>query len=365
MTGIVRAVLPAMAALCFACDGGSDAPADAAPSSDATEDAIEDAAPPDPIAVAFEPLDVADAPLAWGMVIAWLDDTRAVVFGGTDATDTDGTTLDRTWLFDASTSQPTWTAIDASGPGPRYCACAAYDSTRDRVVMMGGRTLDAPLSIAPETWELDVSARTWTKVDVETPSSVIGCAMAYAREPGALFLFGGAGRSGTSDRTYRFDPDAPAWVEIAGDAPSQRYDPAFVAMPDGHSLLLFAGALSAMGAGFFSDVWMFDAADESWREVSPDGMGPPGRRTPWLVLDADRGFWLAFGFDGEMKPMGDAWYFDLASATFSEWSLEGGPTARGFSPALPGGADSLGFAIGGYDGVGPAPDAWRLVRTAP
>lgn len=343
-------------------DGGGTTTEDAAaPDSGATP-------PADPRAVRFAAIDSpAEGPLqVWGYAVARIDDARAVVFGGTNASGAAGTTLDGTWLFDAATTPPVMTRIDASGPAPRYCGCAAWDPVRERVVMMGGRDLTAPLGVPPETWELDLETARWTRIDVDTPGSVIGCALAYASEPGAMYLFGGAGAGGPSARTYRWDPSAPAWIELAAEGPSARYDAIFTALPGGRRLLVHAGSYGAMGAAFFSDVWIFDAVDESYREIAAEGAAPEGRRTPWLVVDVvdgeARGFWAAMGYDGRMLPLGDAWYFDFEARTWTPLPLEPLPEARGFAPALPGGPSALGTMLGGFGASTAMRDVWQLVR---
>ena len=110
--------------------------------------------------------------------------------------------------------------------------------------------------------------------------------MAWSRERGALYLFGGGGMAaGFSARTYRYDPAGPAWVMLDATGPRGRYDDALVPLPDGRTLLMVAGARGAQaGTGFYSDVWRFDTMAETWQQVTTTGDAPPGsvgRMTRW------------------------------------------------------------------------------------
>lgn len=361
-------MLGCLALLLGACGDGGDVRADggsAGGDGGATADASEpDAGRRDPAAVEWvmhEP--PAEGPLrVWGFLVADLGDGRAVLFGGTTADTVTGTTLDGTWLYDMRGDAPVATRIDASGPEPRYCGCAAYDPDRDVVVMVGGRNLTSPLSIPPATWELDLSTETWARADVpETPSGVIGCSLAYAREAGAMFLFGGAGAEGYRDTTWRLDAEAPAWEPLDATGPTGRYDAAWLPMDDGRRLLLFAGSAAAMGSAFYSDVWVFDAVDRTWSELAIEGATPPGRRTPWTAWEpGERGLYVANGYDGDMEPIGDFWHLDLEGGRWTELSTDGMPGPRGFSPRLPGPPGALGVMFGGYDGSAPTPELWTL-----
>jgi hypothetical protein len=99
--------------------------------------------------------------------------------------------------------------------------------------------------------------------------------------------------------------------------------------------LLFAGSYGARGAAFYSDVWLFDTTTETWSEIVVDGATPPGRRTPWVsaIEDAEgslRGFYAGFGYDGGMRPRGDLHYFDVASASWTELTLDPGAACSRF-----------------------------------
>lgn len=356
------------------CEGAAASPPDdaAATGVDASAsaaDAGEDSGlPADPMLARWESVPAPDVgPLAiWGFLAADLGDGRALVFGGTNASEASGTTLGRAWLYDMRGSElaVSEVVVDGTKPAPRYCGCAAWDPERGKLVMTGGRDLDAPLGVPPETWELDLATSTWTEVAVpSSPQGVIGCSMAWSGARHAMYLFGGAGARGASSKIFRYDATTPEWVELPATGPVPRYDAVLQPRDDGAKLLMFAGSLSASGAAFYSDLWLFDTTSETWVELEIAGDVPEGRRTPWVAQTPDgRGMYVAMGYDGDMLPIDDFWWLDFESARWTRLELGAdGPRARGFSPALPGAALGLGIMLGGFDAHVPVRDVWRLV----
>lgn len=328
-----------------------------------------DAGPPstDPLTARFDAVTVSGAGPwnVWGFVAVSTGTDRAIVIGGTDAGSFGGTVYETVWDVSVTDGALSATELDlADGPLPRYCGCAAYDADRDVVVVFGGRDLTGPTTLAPETWELDPGARTWTRIDAAAqPVGTLGCAMAFAPSAGQVYLFGGASLAGHSADTYRYDPGLPGWERLDASGPLPRYDGVLFPSKAGDALYLFGGSYNAVGAAFYSDLWRFDPAAESWTEVSLPS-GPGGRRTAWIVHDpALDGLYVGFGYDGSMQPYGDLWYLDLAARRWTEIAIPlEGPAPRGFSPSLPGGPGALGTVVGGFGAQNPAGDAWQLVR---
>lgn len=354
-------------ALCLLMLVGCDSSALESDAGETTDAGMEtpDAGPPiDPTTAAFEPLAMdGEGPWGrWGTLVARLDDSRSVIIGGTDAGD-GATVFADAWLVTTGETGLSATLVDATGPGPRYCGCAAYDPSRDRVIVYGGRDLDVP-AFDPETWELDLAAGTWTPVPTATQhATTLGCMMAWAPDAEAMFLFGGASFTGASADLHRYDPSAGAWVAVDASGPVPRYDGALFPSAEGDALYLFGGSYGAMGAAFYADLWRFDPSTGAWQEiVLPDG--PVGRRTPWIVQDpAHAGLYVGFGYDGTMSPLGDLFYLDLDARAWTEVTIPfEGPGPRGFALAMPGGSGALAALVGGYGTRRPVADAWRLVR---
>ncbi len=351
-------------ALAFGCgdddssaDAGVDASVDAvvdASSSDAS-DSGPDAGPALAWNVMPEP---ADGPLlVWAALVVDVGPTSAVLFGGTNATDIAGDTLDRAYLYGWEGEELTVRELSSAvmRPGPRYCGCAAYDATRNVVIVAGGRDLEGPFLEADETWELDLATETWTRWSGTTPASTLGCMMT-ADSDGALYWFGGASPSGSTNTLYRAEDQSWIEVTVSGERPPVRYDGALWADADG--LLLFGGSQSAFGSAFYADVWRFDGTWTRLDEgVLADGTPVAGRRVPWFRPTPD-GFVIAGGFDMNMNPMGGLFRWTL-SGGFEAMRIEEPLEPRGFAASLPA-PSGIGVMLSGYDGDGPVREALWL-----
>ncbi len=132
-----------------------------------------------------------------------------VLWGGVNASNVG---YDETWEYNPATQ--TWTQIfTAASPGSRVYAGMAYDQSRGRTVLYGGRD-DAFLPVTPLFWEYDGS--NWTSVAPPgMPGDMYGHAMVYDQLRGRVVIQGGRGaafHSGTWEydgvHCYRFNAEA-------------------------------------------------------------------------------------------------------------------------------------------------------------
>ena len=283
--------------------------------------------------------------LVWGALVVDVGPTSAVLFGGTTATNISGTTLDTAfrydWEGDALVAAPIGTS---GGPAARYCGCAAYDASRDVVVVGGGRDLNGPFLAEPQTWELDLVTDEWRQWTGSTPASTLGCMMTQGPD-GELYWFGGVAESGASDLLYRAEGESWVEVPVAGERPAPRYDG--VLWADGSDLVLFAGSRSALGEGFHADVWRF--ASGAWTREH-DGADVEGRRVPWFRA-TDDGFVFQGGYDRNMNPMAGLYRY-VTGEGFTSLDLADPLLPRGFAASLPA-PSGIGVMFSGNDGDGP------------
>jgi|GEM_PF-869074 len=355
------ALLSAVSLLsCWACATGGVEPDAPAPAVE--PDAVEpDGGEPAPIPeqdFAWQSIDVDTAPPAqWAHVLGDLGDGRAIVFGGTTLGDFGGETHDTTFLFDATTTPPTFEQLPVTGPSPRYCGCAAYDPDHRKVLVVGGRIGGTLLN---DTWAFDVDENVWEVIPGNGPARGLGCALTHFAD-GNLYLFGGSSTSGTGNEMWSFSFDSNSWTPLVPPSPpGRRYDAALIATDD---FIWMAGGSESTPSGFKNDVWRFDPDEQTWTELLPNDEDalPRGRRVPWVRKAPDNsGFYFGFGNNGGTV-LNDLWFYDADANAFVEQDLPQAPPPRGWTQALPGGRGVIGVLFNGFDLSNPVGDVWQLL----
>jgi N-acetylneuraminic acid mutarotase len=260
---------------------------------------------------------------------------RVVAFGGNEAVPVDcapgaNALLQDTWAF--SPACGAWTPVataDATADAPRARSryAVGHDAAGERLLLHGGRFRDGEsgaYTVFDDTWALDLSTDTWTKVAKGGPGERSNHAGAVVGE--RFVIFGGnASDSGTAfvplDDTWALDLATGHWSEVRADtAPPPRLFHA--AATDGARLYVYGGGgEDALFGSFFQDLWALDVASGTWTELD-DGHGkaPLGRINAHLVHDADRGRLLLFGGhdDGQLGNRNDVWAFDLGAGRWSK-----------------------------------------------
>ncbi len=162
-----------------------------------------------------------DYPLGRYQSAIAFDDRRglALLFGGLSF---DFGAQDDTWIYDGTT----WSDVSPVGtsgvdvPTPRYGHALVYDSGRDRVLLLGGTDnlypdygeCDYPTYLDMWEWRFDEAA--WRRLVSQVPDGLgFQAAAAYHPRTGDVYLVGGCGPNGRSDRTYRFD--GTTWTDVS------------------------------------------------------------------------------------------------------------------------------------------------------
>lgn len=178
---------------------------------------------------------------------------KVVLFGGADRLGVvDAQEAGATWTWDGA-----WHRLElAQTPGERYGCAMAYDVTRNRLVLFGGRHGSTLLA---DTWAFD--GATWTQVVTPSaPGPRWGHVMSYDSIRDRVVLVGGFTSVGGSFSQQLWEFDGTQWqlVPQAGPAPGivqggTAFDPTL-------GLVLLSGA-----NGFFG-----------WNGVSWQAMGSAG-----------------------------------------------------------------------------------------
>ncbi len=320
-------------------------------------------------AYTWQPIDVSGLTPRWGMYVVdstqaapGLPEGGALLLGGVTGTA-------NPVVQDAAFSlSPAGLVVDATPvstmAGGRFCHCAMLDASRDRAIIIGGRSLGAEFDTVVQ---VNLSSGDARGVDAVNGAAdhPIGCQAVFFPELDRGYVFGGLSGAlqAFSDVTYRFDADTDTFTALDIAGPPARYDADTHVMNDGTALLV-GGMGATLGVLFYSDIWRFDPNTETWTQVPATSALPPGRRCPWSAVAPDESA-LLFGYGSDSargeSVLGDLWSFDFASQSWSTVEVQGtAPSARGFSYRWPMDQSHAGALAFGYDGALPVADAFVL-----
>jgi uncharacterized protein (TIGR03437 family) len=193
------------------------------------------------------------------------------------------------------------------------------------------------------------------------PSGRIDGPVIYDAPGRRLLLFGGQD-SGPRNDLWSFSVDTQQWAELnpAGSRPPARFGHTTIFDPVRRRLIVFGG----QAGGFFSDVWSYDIAGNSWQQLAGDNAGPSKRYGHSAIYDAVRdrmvishGFTDAGRFD-------DTWAFELGPGRWQNVTPAGGrPLRRCLHHAVYDESNRQMLLFGGCaSGNGPCPldDLWTF-----
>lgn len=227
-----------------------------------------------------------------------------------------------------------WRNVSPAGVSPLVGISIAYDSTRQRVVLFGGRYLTA----SSETYELD--GVQWLRFDPpRRPPARQQHATAYDVARRRTIVFGGSDGSNALGDTWLWDGVTWTQPTLTVSPPARAlavmaYDPARA------RTVLFGGVGAS---GLLGDTWEWDGS--SWSQVATTGPSP--RSGASMVYSALDGKILLFGGDSPAK-QADTWVWD--GTAWAQLSPTTSPSARA-GAGIAGQANRVvlfgGFASGG------------------
>lgn len=212
------------------------------------------------------------------------------------------------WRYDPRCDR--WREVTPSaGPTARSRTAYALDTTRNRLLIFGGRsraTSSGAYTVYRETWALDLASDTWAQIDAAGgPSGRANAAAVYDREGDAFIVTGGNTSTNGAAFTpmgdvWRLDLATNAWsrVSVSG-GPSARLFHA-TAMRGRGVALFGGGGANAFTGPFLRDFWTLDLAGPTWTRHTVRGATDEllGRISSALVADpAGDGFLLVGGHD--------------------------------------------------------------------
>jgi cysteine-rich repeat protein len=246
-----------------------------------------------------------DAPEPRSFACAALDTRRrvVVVVGGKIG----ATALQQTLEYDGFR----WTKFaGAPWSSGRYFASIAYDEARDQMVVFGGADAETVPVVNAETW-----VRTGTgwanPTVVPSPPARVEAAMAYDRKQHQVVLFGG-GDAAVNGVTFNdtWVWDGTTWTLMApAHRPVDRRGAVLAWDARLERLVLFGGRHIADSSSEvrLADTWTWDGTD--WIELTLP-QSPSPRDHAAFAADVTRGTLVLFGGEDTSGRVADSWEWD-------------------------------------------------------
>ena len=243
---------------------------------------------------------------------------RVVLFGGFLA---DGSKItDEIWEWEGRTR--TWALVcggdtGCAGPSGLAWTAMAYDARRGQVVVQGGMTeYGLPPKLSDETWAWRGPEGGWTPIcgggtGCAAPTKRFGHAMAYDTTRDRFVLVGGRTANNVDFReTWELRAEPPQWQMVSGGGPAGRTHPAVVYDAASHETVLFGGASGLNQDNYYGDTWAWNGS--TWQERCLDATicaGPAARTGQTAAYDAAREEVVIFGGQSATADFTDTWRF--------------------------------------------------------
>jgi hypothetical protein len=286
---------------------------------------------------------------------------RLLVFGGADSS---GTAFSDTWALPLGAGG-TWGLLPlASGePVGRYRSAAAYDASRDQMVVYGGFG-SGILQVSVLTLSLAGTA-TWNILSSSTafPAGRDWVAMIVDPARDRLVVYGGSLPARTNDLFAFALGGTHPWTTLTPPSPRLLRGTAFVFDPVRNRMLQFGGIDGSNNA--YNELWSLDTNGPAvWTRLTPSGTQPQPRGYMSAVYDAARDRILVYGGATfiPFQVYADVWALSLAGTpTWQPLSPTGTPpSARYLYSAILDPVRDRMVVFGGTGGSTMNNDLWTL-----
>ena len=222
-----------------------------------------------------------------------------LVFGGYDDFASLGKS-DELWSFDGDG----WNLLipETTKPAPRNGCAMAYDFSRERLVLFGGRGEE--FVYLDDTWEWDGSD--WHLMDPETsPTPRDNARMVYFEPIGSVVLFGGFLDGDYDNKIWQWDGADWQIVPAGGVEAPEVYAHQLVYDSNLKRLILYGGVRTWY---LLEDLWEWDGY--KWRKIDVSGEKPPLRVHHAMTYDPVNDQFIIFGgIDEAGDLLNDTWIF--------------------------------------------------------
>jgi hypothetical protein len=196
---------------------------------------------------------------------------RVVMFGGRQSPpdiDESPIFLNDTWVY----ANGNWAQIDsASKPDVRQYAAMAYDRSRDKVVLYGGNILNADgETFTPryDTWELDGAQ--WQKISDSGPT-VAKPILGYDAARNELILIG-LNDTGTATLMYRYDSAGHTWQAVTPVKTPTCVNDGHLVYREHRNRLMFLGGVCSTNTPGLEEAFEWDNEANTWTQLVIGGL---------------------------------------------------------------------------------------------
>ena len=136
------------------------------------------------------------------------------------------------------------------------------------------------------------------------------------------YLFGGRDGSTAYDDIWAFDLASDTWRELdpGGRGPAARFGHEAVWI-EGIGLVVWAG--QAGPTAFFDDLWAYDPAANDWSRLPNDGPKPAARYGSCSTVSADTRLWISHGFTEDGVRFSDTRAYDFDAGRWTDETPDG------------------------------------------
>ncbi|MBX3064873.1 MAG: hypothetical protein KF726_17960 [Anaerolineae bacterium] len=302
----------------------------------------------------------APAPRHDHVLIAAGESGKLMLFGGRT---NNGTIYDDTWLFDVNVNA--WREImTAVAPQARFGAAAAWDTTRERILLFAGQAS----GLFNDVWSFDLATETWTRLETQgtAPIARYGTSAVFDPQLDRLIISHGFA-AGRFDDTFALDLKTSLWSDISPTIrPLKRclHEAAYATSTG--TMILFGGCSSGFGPCPQGDTWSFDLDSGVWTELQTQGDSPAARSNPALMADSAGRVWLYGGRGAGGIFYGDLWRLDPLTGSWqlSESASDSAPRPRSSHDAAWDSVRQQIVLFGGLGETGDLNDLWVYQATA-
>ena len=213
---------------------------------------------------------------------------------------------------------------DAESPPPRGGAPAVWLPNEEGMLFFGGMS-----PITDDTWQFNARDDIWTQLDPagDTPGNRCHHTLVADRSADNILMFGGfTDNSGRFNDTWRFDNDANEWnkLEFRGELPDRRCLQSSAYIESTNTMLIYGGIAGGgtVSGDFFSDTWLMNVEEKEWREIKTSQN--PGKRSGAVIFYAseENAVYLWGGKEVDSYP-DELWKFDVANNTWRQVETSG------------------------------------------